>query len=212
MNTKEEQLEAIRDMRNMMERSSRFLSLSGLAGVIVGLYAIIGIGVAYYILGITITDKGYFTLLSNKEGVIDCTYFYPLLIVSIIVLVLSLLTGSVLAVRNAKKKQLVVWDATSKRLLINMLIPLCTGAIFCLLLLRHGQLALVAPSTLIFYGLSLFTASRYTINDVRYLGILQIILGLIGAFFIDYGLILWALGFGLLHILYGFNIYIKYEK
>lgn len=212
MNSKEEQLQAISEMRNMMERSSRFLSLSGLAGVIVGLYAIVGIILAYFMLDISLLDPVDYNLLLNSEGELAMQICLPLFIDCFIVLLLSISTGIILATRNARKKQYIIWDATSKRMLINMLVPLLSGAIYCFILLNKMQIEFIAPATLIFYGLALFTASRYTIDDVRYLGVLQVMLGLVASYYVQYGLILWAVGFGLLHIVYGLFIYNKYEK
>lgn len=212
MNSKEAQLEAIREMRNMMERSSRFLSLSGLAGILVGVYAILGIAAVYFILNIPILDYPYQVYLIDSNGQLIQEMFYPFLLICLSVLFISVITGTIFALRNARKKQIPIWDATSKRLLWNMLLPLLSGAIFCILLLLKGQIELIAPTTLVFYGLSLFTASKYTIDDVRYLGMLQVALGLIALYFTNYGLFIWAIGFGVLHILYGFSIYFKYEK
>ena len=114
--------------------------------------------------------------------------------------------------RKAKRKGLPVWDSTAKRLLLNLLIPLATGGLFCLVLLYHRQVGMIAPATLIFYGLALLNASKYTLNDIRYLGILEIIIGLIASVYIGYGLLFWAVGFGVLHIVYGIVMYSKYEK
>ena len=69
----------------------------------------------------------------------------------------------------------------------------------------------VAPLTLLFYGLSCVHASKYTIGGVRYLGITIILIGLIATYFTGYGLLFWAIGFGLCHIIYGALMYFKYE-
>ena len=110
------------------------------------------------------------------------------------------------------KKEQKIWDALTRRLLINLMIPLITGGLFCLALFYHGYIALIAPATLIFYGLALINSSKYTFNDVRYLGISEIVLGMIALFMLGYGLEVWAIGFGLLHILYGSLMYFKYER
>ena len=65
---------------------------------------------------------------------------------------------------------------------------------------------------LIFYGLALINSSKYTFFEIRYLGIAEIVLGLIASVFVSSGLILWAAGFGLLHIIYGIIMYYKYER
>jgi hypothetical protein len=93
-----------------------------------------------------------------------------------------------------------------------MVIPLAAGGIFCISLLWHGQIAFIAPATMVFYGLALVNASKYTLNDVRYLGVIEIVTGLIASAVIEYGLLFWAFGFGIVHIVYGITMYYKYEK
>lgn len=212
MNQQQEQLDAIRDIRNLMERSSRFSSLSGLAGVVVGILALGAILTAYLLLGITPLEQGYYTLLNNESPIAGYTLFTLLAADFGFVLLLSLLTGIYMSARKARKQNLPVWDATAKRMLLNLSIPLVTGGIYCLILLYQGQPALVLPATLLFYGLALLNASKYTINDIRYLGVLEVGLGLIASYFTDYGLLFWAFGFGILHIVYGISIYFTYEK
>jgi hypothetical protein len=212
MSNQQEQLAELKEIRNLMERSSRFLSLSGLAGLVIGTFAIIGILLAYNYLDISFTDTGYYHLLTEEGGQLHLKNLSFLFADMALVLALSLLAGSMLAIRKAKKLGLPIWDITARRLLINMGIPLFAGGIYCLILVYHGQMVQLAPATLIFYGLALLNASKYTIDDIRYLGILEVITGLVAAIFIDYGLLLWAFGFGLLHIIYGIVIYIKYEK
>lgn len=201
MTDKTEHLQAISEIRSMMERSSRFISLSGLSGVFAGVFALIGAYLAYdkfslYFLG----EIGYSNVVTH------------LFIVAILVLFASISVGIFLTIRNSRKKGIKTWDTTSQRLLINLLIPLATGGLFCLILLYHEDIGMLAPSTLIFYGLALVNASKYTLNDIRYLGICEIVLGLIALLYIGYGLIFWALGFGVLHIVYGTVMYLKYER
>lgn len=196
-------LEEIREIRSIMERSSRFLALSGIAGVVVGFIAIAGIAIAYVTLGLPLDGVAYDTLAHNQAF---------LLLDALIVLVISVLTAGFFAVKNAKKKGLPVWDNAAKRLIINFAIPLATGGVFCAILCYQGHIDLVAPSTLIFYGMALLNASRYSIDDIRYLGIIEIGIGLLAAAFIGHGLVFWALGFGLVHIIYGIGFYFKYEK
>ena len=129
-----------------------------------------------------------------------------------IVLLLALAAGIFFTTRKAVKKGHKVWDKLTLRLLINLCIPLATGAVFCLALLKYEMFGLIAPTSLIFYGLSLINGSKYTLNDIRYLGITEIVLGMIGLFNIGYGLEIWAIGFGLMHIIYGTFMWMKYEK
>lgn len=212
MDKKQDQLAELREIRNLMERSSKFLSLSGIAGVIVGVVAIAGVVAAYAFLGLGLNEPGYyqFSAAQNTAEAVAVEAF--LFADFMVVLILSLFTGIYFAVRNAKKQGLPVWDATASRLLVNIMIPLAAGGIYCLILFYHGLLAFIAPATLIFYGLALINASKYTINDIRYLGIIEVAVGLMASLFVDYGLLFWAFGFGVLHMVYGIKIYFKHER
>lgn len=212
MDKQNEHLETLSEIRSLMERSSRFISLSGLSGVFAGIFALIGTIAAYIYLKIGIGSPGYYEYAISENGEINTGFYIFFLTDAICVLIASIAAGSILTMRKAKQKGQPIWNTTAKRLLINLMIPLITGGVFCLVLLYHGLVGLVAPATLIFYGLSLLNASKYTLEDIRYLGISEIMLGLIASIYIGYGLIFWALGFGILHIIYGIVMYKKYEQ
>ena len=196
-----------------MERSSRFLSLSGLSGIFIGCYALAGAIAAWWHLNNnSFTINGHYSLATTFDGEAFRPFLTFFMCDALLVLGVSLITAFILTQRFAKKQGLQIWDASAKRLLINLLIPLVTGGIFCLILLQHQRIGLIAPSMLIFYGLSLLNASKYTYNDIRNLGIVEIILGLIAAANPGYGLLCWALGFGIMHIIYGVTMYYKYER
>lgn len=212
MSNTTEQLKALSDIRNMMERSSRFISLSGLSGVFAGIYALIGAYTAYNYMH---QEIGMISRLSYGAETIatGVNRFYPFFFLDAgLVLSAAFITGFYFTRRKARKAGLKMWDGIAYRLMLNLLIPLAAGGIFCLILLSHGLVGLIAPSTLLFYGLALLNASKYTFNDIRYLGMCEIILGLLSAYDIGNGLLYWALGFGILHIIYGTLMYFKYER
>ncbi|WP_316809808.1 hypothetical protein [Pedobacter heparinus] len=207
MSNQKEQLNALNDIRNIMNRSSRFISLSGLSGVFAGFTALIGA----YLAHIEITDyiNGQYTY-----GQSDLDLEFNLIKIGLGVLLVALVGGLLLTLRQTKKKNLPFWDRTTKNLLINLAIPLISGGLFiiALLLVHPNTYGLIAPSCLVFYGLALINASKYTYTDIRFLGFCEVILGLIAMFNIGYGLYFWAAGFGFLHILYGMIMYFKYER
>lgn len=212
MDEKIEKLKDIKEIRTLMERSSLFLSLSGIAGIIVGFLAILAVALVYIKLDIDLLDPiNYEVYLGGSDA--EKKSFYSFIFTDFTVaLILSIFVGILFAIRKAKKEQQPIWDATSRRLLINMFIPLIAGGLFCLILVYHGNIHLIAPITLLFYGLALLNASKYTITDIRYLGIIELVVGLAAAFFVGYGLLFWVFGFGVLHIVYGTTIYLKYER
>lgn len=195
-------LKDIQDIKNMMSQSTQFISLSGLSGILAGIYALLGAAIVNH-------------LIENHTSefiTLESTTFKLILLTAIVVLVLSLVTAYVMTLRKAKKVGEKIWHASTKRLLINFSIPFVTGGIFAVLLLRHEIYGLIVPITLIFYGLACVNASKYTLRDVRYLGITQIILGLFAVEFSGYGLFFWIMGFGICHILYGTMMYFKYDR
>lgn len=204
--------EQLRDIRLLMERSSRFIGLSGLAGISAGISALLGAMAVYLYLGTSpfTHQRFYYTLATETtQWAIDYRLF--LLLDALLVLVLALSGGIYFTTRRARQKGQEVWNNLTKRVLINLAIPLVTGGVFCIALLYHGHAGWIAPATLLFYGLSLVNASKYTLEDLRYLGLSEIGLGLLASFFLGYGLEFWTIGFGFLHIFYGLRMYLRYE-
>lgn len=212
MEENREPLETLTEIRSLMERSSRFISLSGLSGVFAGIYALIGAFAAYKYLNLDSSSSRYYEYAFTPSGERNSSFFEFFFLDAVCVLIASIATGVILTTRQAKKNGQKIWDPTAKRLIINLTVPLISGGLFCLALLYHDVIGLIAPATLIFYGLALLNASKYTLNDIRYLGISEIVLGIISSFFIGYGLLFWAIGFGVLHIIYGIVMYQKYER
>lgn len=204
----EKYLKDISEIKNIMDKSSRFISLSGLSGILAGIYALIGAWLAY---GTIYKENsrllGEYDSIMATQPIIQRLFF-----IAFAVLFLSVVTGILLSARKAKKSNDSIWNAASRRLLINFLIPLVSGGFFILLLIEKEMFALVPALTLLFYGLACVNASKYTIGDVRYLGITMIVLALLSTWFIGYGILFWALGFGVCHIFYGSLMYFKYDR
>lgn len=207
MKNEKDYIKDLNEIRNMMERSSKFMSLSGLSGILAGIYAIVAASIAYELFNFKI-DRLYYT---NEELLARGLHSVNLIFLAISTVVLAIGTAIYFSYRNANKKSEQIWNSTSKRLLINLAIPLFTGGTVLLLLLVYNLYGWLAPLTMVFYGLAILNASKYTYDAMRGLGIIQIILGLIAMHFIEYGLFIWAIGFGLVHIIYGIYLHYKYE-
>jgi hypothetical protein len=204
----EQSLETLQDIKRMMERSSRFISLSGLSGVSAGICALIGASIAHGWI------RSYVTEITTESFPAEARDIFEvkMLFLALGVLIAALVTSTWFTWRKARKSQLPIWDHASKKLAINMAIPLATGGVFVLGLLNHSGWNYVAPACLIFYGLSLVNASKYTLTDIRYLGLLEIALGSVNMYYPHEGLYFWAAGFGILHIIYGLIMWWKYER
>lgn len=199
----EDYMQDLREIRSIMERSTKFLSLSGISGVLAGIYALAG---AYLAFGIFDDQEALVPGIPSGEQVWD------LLVIGIVVLVLAVTTAVVFSVNKGRKRGQKVWNSAAKRMLANMTVPLVAGGLLSLVFLVKGLIMLMAPATLIFYGMALYNASKFTYEDVKYLGFIQIVLGLLGAYFTEYSLLFWAFGFGVMHIIYGIYVNYKYEK
>ena len=195
-------LKDISEIKDMMNKSSRFISLSGLSGILAGIYALIGAAIAYWL----VTHYSYGTLK------LDGWVFRTCLLILALVALFSIVSAIFLTTRKAKKNNEKVWDSSSKRLILNFLIPLLTGGIYILIILGQEKYGQTGALMLIFYGLALVNASKYSIGDIRYLGFIEIILGLICACLPGYGFWIWVIGFGVMHIVYGTIMYFKYDK
>ena len=214
MNQTNESLDALKDIKSLMERSSRFISLSGLAGVFNGVFALIGAAAAYWRVNLapwavrdTYTPFGTVRIVN-----IDADVALFLGIDAFIVLLASILVSYYFTKQKASRKQQPLWGTYSRHMLINLSIPLVTGGLFCMLLFSHGLIGLIAPTALIFYGLSLVNAGRFSLEEISYLGLSEIALGLLSFMMLGYGLIFWAVGFGILHIVYGVIMYYRHDR
>lgn len=209
MDSSNQPLETLTEIRDLMQRSSKFLSLSGLSGVSAGIVALVGALVAYLRLK---TDALSYENASQLSELTRREMMKFVLIDGTIVLIIAITLGIFFTRRKAQKAGQAVWNDASKRLVVSLLIPLVTGGIFCLAMFYRGILWVSFPATLIFYGLALLNASKYTVRDLEYLGLLEVVLGLISLFLTGYNLLVWAFGFGVLHIIYGTVMYFKYDR
>jgi hypothetical protein len=114
--------------------------------------------------------------------------------------------------RKARKAGQKFWAISTQRLLVHLMIPLVAGGVFILILVFRNNLELVAPVMLIFYGLSLVNAGKFTFGEIHYLGLTQIVLGILAGMFTGYGLLFWTIGFGFMHIVYGTVMYYRHER
>lgn len=201
---KNKYIEDLKEIKEIMNRTTAFISLSGLSGVSTGITALAGAFIAFK----TIFKSNNYLVHNAVE--LSREHLNYLLIIAIATLLVSIALALFFTRRKTKKQNLNLWDEQSKRLIINLLIPLVTGGLFCLMLLAKGFVGIILPLTLVFYGLALVNGSKYTLPEIRTLGIIQILLGLLAFQLINYGLLFWAFGFGVAQIIYGLIIQRKY--
>jgi hypothetical protein len=208
MKGQQDYIRDIAEIRNMMERSSKFLSLSGWAGIMAGIYALAGAYIAYQFFDFNPDEIASDSMRAESPF----SGLFHIIVLTLIILILALGTAIFLSYNKAIKKGEKAWNPTAKRLLIHMSVPLIAGGLLILILISKGLIGFLAPFTLIFYGLALYNASKFTYEEVKILGFTEIALGLISAYFVEYGLVIWAFGFGVVHIIYGIYMHYRYER
>ena len=199
MKEEKDYIQKLAEIRSMMEQSSKFLSLSGWAGIMAGIYALVGAYIAYNFLGF-------------KTGEIPEESSSSIYLLAIVILGFALISAIFFSRRRAIKNKQPLWNFTTRRLIIDKAIPVAIGAMLILILISMDLERLIVPLSLIFYGLALYNASKFTLNEVKILGIVQLVIGLLSLYFSEYSLLWWSLGFGLAHIVYGIYMHYKYER
>ena len=213
MYPEQQSLEALQDIKRMMERSSRFISLSGWSGVAAGVCALIGAWLAH----LHMWEATYFIddrkaqaqLFSQDLWILLNTWIFW---IAVGTFAAAFITSFFFTWLKTREHGIAIWGTTSRRLLINVMLPMVAGGIFLLRAAYLGYIELIAPGCLIFYGLALINGSKYTLGEIRWLGLTQIVLGIINLWFVGYGLYFWAAGFGVMHIVYGLVMWWKYER
>jgi hypothetical protein len=201
-------LQDIEEIRSLMEKSSKFISLSGWAGIFAGVFALVGSYIA-----LTYLDFNPQSLsVDTENNPFQQKKIFSVVQLALLVFLLAISFALFFTHRRAKRKDELLWTPTAKRLVINMAVPLFTGGILILLFISKGFIGFVAPFSLLFYGLALFTISKFTFDEVKILGLIEILLGLISVYKVSLGLLFWAIGFGVVHIVYGLYLQFKYER
>jgi hypothetical protein len=218
MGDKNQTLDTLKDIRNMMDRSSRFISLSGWSGVAAGCCALVGAWFAHGVIergmeNHTSLRKNYVNTYENDPiDVLEYIGSSKLISIAVLTLFAAIILAFAFTWMRSRKTGMPMWGPTSRRLTFAIGLPLMVGGIYMLKLMEAGAFGMIAPGCLLFYGIGLVSAARYTLGEIRWLGYGQIITGIVNLFFTGYGLYFWAFGFGLLHIIYGLIMWWKYER
>lgn len=201
-------LKDLSHIRSLMEKSTKFISISGLSGILAGIYTLLAVSFLCWKLKI---NWLVFGSSSHAAVYIDSAGPVKIMVITgALLLLISVATGVYMALRKAEKAGQSAWNPASRILLVSVAAPLLTGGAIAVMSLIKGYYFALAPCFLIFYGLALYSGSRVSFKELRLLGILQIALGLLAYAYMPFGLLFFALGFGVLHILYGAVIIKKY--
>jgi hypothetical protein len=202
-------------IKDLMEKSSKFSNLSGVAVISTGILALLGASVIYFDIGISISEVHIsYTELIDQTANADSLLTKLQLLISIASLILlsSLLLLYISARLKSGKEGIKLFNSSFSRTLKSLFVPIFSGGVFCSFLLFHHMYGLVAPATLIFYGLGLVSASKFSYSELEILGYFELFLGILASYFMGSGLLFWIIGFGLGHIFFGLFIHFKYDK
>jgi hypothetical protein len=183
---------------------SRYRALSGLSWLFSGLVVLAAVAFAWVYLDYSYEGRfDHDQLFGNLEA-IPPEYVQVLGTAAVVFLVLAAATMAFFNRRKARRLGLPVWNDAAWKMALAFVVPVVTGAAWGIILVfKYGLFGLVAPLTLLFYGLGLTQASTHTLPALRYLGLAEIGLGLVSCFLTRETLIFWGLGFGVFHVLFG---------
>lgn len=207
MNDHESSKKSIEEIRDIMERSTTFVSLSGLSGIISGMLALMGVYILYVYFHSIILSDDILKLVVEDPFVMEAIFS-----IFVTIFIFALATSFILSMDKAKKKSQKVFNNSSKRFAFNLFIPIVSAIFIIIALIKHDEIWLIIPLTLIFYGMALINAGKYSRPEVLHLGIGCILSGILAMYFIEFGIILWGIGFGILNILTGITMYYKYDR
>jgi uncharacterized membrane protein HdeD (DUF308 family) len=194
---KDKALESVNEIKELMEKSSKFISLSGLAAIMAGIYALVG---AYIATQVITPDTHLIVALELMA------------IIASLVLVAAAVTACILSYYKSKKTGQKFFSRLTYRALWNFSLPMLTGGVLCISILMHEYYDILASVMLLFYGLALVNVSKFTYSSIIWLGYAFICLGVVDCFWEGHSLLFWTIGFGGFHILYGILFYLHYER
>ncbi len=194
-----EAFDALSEIRDMMAKSTKVLSLSGLSAIAIGVLALVAAYEAGWLLGYGGLSQ-YYKLKLLTAG-------------AVVLFVMCALVVLVFAKRKAAKNNIPFkFDLTTRKMLWYFILPLLVGGALCGALILQGHYGLTSSFMLVFYGLALVNLSGYSFSNIKYLGYAELALGLIDCVTIQHALLFWSLGFGVFHIVYGIVFHILYER
>ena len=213
MDSRNEPVQALEEIKQMMDRSSRFVSLSGWSGIAAGICALVATWVADKKFNdYAISEHDYETGSKFPRDSNLLQLDRELWILAGITFIAALFSSFIFTYLRSRKTGVPIWGFMARKVMFNVAVPMIVGALLIWRIIDFGLYGLVTPACLLFYGLALINVSKFTLPEVRYLGYLQLLLGTINLWAIGYGLYFWAVGFGVLHILYGIVMWNKYER
>ena len=191
------------EIQRIMERATLWTLLPGTAAVLGGILVLAGCGASYWM--IRSVDFGAMIDLPERLQVVFCVMWFSIGVAGI-------LLHAVLTAKAARKQGLstsirsarVATFALTPSLVVAMVLTL---KFLTRIELNCEEVQYIVPVWMMLYGTGVYTAGLFSIRPPRVLGLAFLILGIVGLMGLQqYGVVLAALSFGLLHIVFGLYI------
>ena len=179
-----------------MQQNSSYFSLSGLSGILVGIYGLLTV---YMVHMLTSTYGDGF---DGSSQLPIALLEIGILVLAVVMILVALITLRIRAKRSAKKHNEKLWSPFSKKLRFHTLILLLLFIVILAVVANKGYYSIITPLMLLLYGIFLLNLSRL-VGRLRYLAFAELILATIAYFIYDKELLFLGLGFGIFHIIYG---------
>ena len=187
----QEAYENLRMIRQMMERSTKHSSLSGFSGIIVGLWAIIGVAVTRLAVQ---PNRAHHWLAYIAEFAATWAA----------VLVLSILTDLLVTKRRAALVGKHVFSKLGTHIVGAAAPGFTAGFVLTMYLLQQQRIGEVYGFWMLSYGLAICAVGLFSVRPVLFLGWAFLLAGAATLFLPHaWGLGMMALSFGGFHIAYG---------
>jgi len=202
-------LENLSELKSILSKNTRFLSFSGLSGVIAGITALAGEYLFYNLYLATFSSSSNYADVRNLA---DMKLFYSALLIALSIIGISVIVGVILARKKIRMQGSTVNRDLLKNTLIHILVPILVGGAICFVASFTDHFIYIPAFLLIFYGLGLFNGSRFSFDDLKIVGLVFMGLGLITYAYPNLSMWTWGLGFGVGHILYGLRVYFVHDR
>jgi hypothetical protein len=177
-------MDNLRFIRESMESASTFTAVSGWGQAVIGATAL----VATYAAWVQPTRRGWLSVWFAEA-------------------LLSLLVSGWTMWRKARANEVALLSRPGRKLVVNFAPPAAVGALLTAVLFRAGESGLVPAVWLLLYGAGVITGGAFSVRIVPVMGLSFMLLGA-AALFLPWPAVnaLLALGFGVLHIIFGIII------
>jgi hypothetical protein len=189
----EEAYENLRLIREVMERSTKHSSLSGRSGLLVGLWAILGVGATRYLRQHSVAPFN-----------IGPSIVIKLAAIWLVVLIASAATDYILNKRVAPTVGKFIFSVLGARIAQAAVPAFAVGLVLTFYLLAHGMIFYVWGYWMLCYGLAICSVGLFSVRPVSFLGGAFIVAGALTLFLPPSdGLWMMTATFGGFHMCYG---------